>query len=295
MASRRPLVLIGGKAQQLPSSDTLDFGAPVMQTQVLVATSIGQTVWPVSGGYTPNLITLSRNGSDQTPGSGQDYTATDGLNITTTIPALAVGEELLLRKWASIALTDALSTTGQAYDSARLGGVLAADVQAAISARAQIMEFAAQALTSGTAKDFTGIPSWAKEIIIPLYRASSNGSGSPMVQLGTSAGLVTTGYASFINAGQGSAISTNSFTNGIALTGDHNNVMVSNANLILTKVAGTNNWVGSVSFGESNTTFNRGGSGGGSVSLPGVLTQIRFTTSTGDTFTAGSVSMTVKG
>ena len=42
----------------------------------------------------------------------------------------------------------------------------------------------AQATTSGTAIDFTGIPSWVKRITVIINRVSTNGSSIPQIQIG---------------------------------------------------------------------------------------------------------------
>ena len=54
----------------------------------------------------------------------------------------------------------------------------------------------AQNTTSGTAIDFTGIPSWAKQITIAFDGVSTTGVNGYLVQIGTSGGIETTGYAS---------------------------------------------------------------------------------------------------
>lgn len=50
------------------------------------------------------------------------------------------------------------------------------------------------ASTSGTSIDFTGIPSWAKEITINLAGVSLSGTSGLRFQLGTSSGPETSGY-----------------------------------------------------------------------------------------------------
>ena len=52
----------------------------------------------------------------------------------------------------------------------------------------------AVASTSGTSIDFTGIPSWVKRITLMLDGVSWNASVSPLIQIGDSGGLESTGY-----------------------------------------------------------------------------------------------------
>jgi hypothetical protein len=54
----------------------------------------------------------------------------------------------------------------------------------------------AQASTSGTAINFTGIPSWVKRITVMFSGVSTNGTSHLLVQIGDSAGVENTGYVS---------------------------------------------------------------------------------------------------
>ena len=59
----------------------------------------------------------------------------------------------------------------------------------------------AQATTSGTSIDFTGIPSWVKRITVNFAGTSTAGSSSAvLIQLGTSGGIQNTGYLSTTSA-----------------------------------------------------------------------------------------------
>ena len=51
------------------------------------------------------------------------------------------------------------------------------------------------ASTSGTSIDFTSIPSWVKRVTVVFHNVSTNGSSNPIVQIGTSSGVTTSGYA----------------------------------------------------------------------------------------------------
>ena len=54
----------------------------------------------------------------------------------------------------------------------------------------------AVATTSGTAVDFTSIPSGVKRISMMFNQVSCNGTAPRLIQIGTSGGLVTSGYIS---------------------------------------------------------------------------------------------------
>lgn len=67
---------------------------------------------------------------------------------------------------------------------------------------------ATQATTSGNAKDFTGIPAWVTQIVVNTVGVSTNGSTNvPLVQLGDSGGIETSGYLGTVHGGTGSALS----------------------------------------------------------------------------------------
>lgn len=67
------------------------------------------------------------------------------------------------------------------------------------------------ATTSGTSVDFTGIPSNAKRVTLNLYGISTNGTSDIVVQLGTSSGVETSGYAGSISRlGTGSLVTSGS-------------------------------------------------------------------------------------
>lgn len=147
--------------------------------------------------------------------------------------------------------------------------------------------------TSGTAVDFTGIPSWVKRITV-IFNAVSTSSTSPMIiQLGDSGGIETTSYTNH-NSAIGTGAASASFSAGFGLTvstGYHSSTRNVSGNFIITNISGNiwiasgvlNNWDGSVGY-----TFTTAGS----KTLSDVLTQVRITTSNGtDTFDAGSINI----
>ncbi len=75
-----------------------------------------------------------------------------------------------------------------------------------------------QATTSGTSKDFTGIPSWATEIAVMVKDVSTNGTSSLIIQLGDADGVETTGYLGSVGVINGSTPASATATNGLAIT-----------------------------------------------------------------------------
>ena len=136
----------------------------------------------------------------------------------------------------------------------------------------------AQASTSGTSIDFTGIPSWAKRITVMFNGVSTNGTSAVMIQIGAGT-ITTTGYT----AGTGATASTTGFT--LVNSASAANTLYGVYSFVL---FGNNTWVGSTAIYTGSGTP----SSGGGVTLSGALDRIRITTVNGtDTFDAGSINI----
>ena len=139
------------------------------------------------------------------------------------------------------------------------------------------------ASTSGSAIDFTGIPSTAKRISV-LFRgvSSANSDLAALVQLGTSSGFVTSGYISTTDDGG----SVTSDTTGFAFYGIASGNILSG--IMTIAHMGSNVYVSSHS-GKSNPS--NGIFGGGDVSVGGTVTQVRIKQVSGGSFDAGSINI----
>jgi len=150
----------------------------------------------------------------------------------------------------------------------------------------------AQASTSGTAIDFTGIPSWVKRITVMFNEVSLSGSSAFLLQAGTSTGIVTTGYSGGGMRYGGSTISAASFTAGVSPNNTTAGATYS-GQAAWTLVSG-NIWVCSLNLGAAGG--ESGCISGGSITLSGALDRIRITTVNGtDTFDAGSINIMYEG
>lgn len=142
----------------------------------------------------------------------------------------------------------------------------------------------AQATTSGTQKDFTGIPSWVRRVTVMFSGASTNGTSNILVQIGGSGGIATTGYNSGAQIPGGIVTSTSGYiaTNSIDATS------LISGSIVLTRIVG-NTWT---MLGLLYQSTGVVASSAGDKTISSALTQVRITTVGGtDTFDAGSVNI----
>jgi hypothetical protein len=145
----------------------------------------------------------------------------------------------------------------------------------------------AVASTSGTAINFTDIPSWVKRITVMVAGISTNGTSLIQIQVG-SGSVSTSGYASQASAStSGSGV----VTTGLVIVQQMAAVQTYSGAAVLT-LLGSNTWVcfGFLAYVAGTST---GPSFGGTTpALGGTLDRIRITTVNGtDTFDAGSVNI----
>lgn len=147
----------------------------------------------------------------------------------------------------------------------------------------------AQATTSGTSKDFTGIPSWVKKITVMFNGVGTNGTSPFLVQLG-SGSVTTSGYSA--NAASTANLVLSS-TFGFLLCERCVAATTYNGHEVVSNVGG-NTWISSDILIPGNS--NSGQFGSGTVTLSGTLDRLRLTTVNGtDTFDAGSVNLLLEG
>lgn len=253
----------------------------------------GQTSFTVIGGYLAGLIDVYQNGVKLV--NGTDVTVTSGSTITLATGATLndIVEVIGLSAFSGAgylplaggSLTGGLTGTTGTFSGA-LSGATVADAVATIR---PLVTGTLQNTTTGSAFDFTGIPSWVKRITVMMNGISNvSGVGAPLVQLG-SGSIDTASYnsASTYSVGTnnvGSTAATNGMLAGSVLTA----TTVYNGVLVLTHM-GSNIWL---SHGTGDAT---GLSGcyvmSGTKTLSGVLDRIRFTQHVADTFDAGSVNI----
>lgn len=138
--------------------------------------------------------------------------------------------------------------------------------------------------TSGTAIDFTGIPSWAKRVTVIFSDISTSGTSDLIVQLGDPGGIEITGYNS-VCLNSASSTSTSSigivFVGTVAAANQYRGIMT-----LVNVTGGT--WIAA---GTASSSGNYSFSGSKTLS-PGPLDRVRITTANGtDTFDAGFINI----
>lgn len=193
---------------------------------------------------------------------------------------------------------ETIATTLGVTGAATVGGSLGV-TGAATAASLQVGGVATNVypLVSGTAVtcagqtsiNFTSIPSWVKRITVMFNGVSLSGTSNYLVQLGTSSGVVTTGYVSS-GFGYGAAVS--STAGHVVQSGSA--ARLTSAIVTITNIT-SNTWVGAAVYGADTAT-----SGGGvttmNIALSGTLDRVTITTVNGiDTFdttpSAGSINI----
>ena len=144
--------------------------------------------------------------------------------------------------------------------------------------------------TSGTSVDFTGIPAWCKRITVMWSVLTASGSSAFLIQLGTSGGIVSTGYNASGTGLGASVLVTASSTSGFVTRNARTVSSTYSGVLHIVNLTG-NTWVGNGSMASASATEGANFSGG-IASLGGTLDRVRITTTNGtDAFSAGSINI----
>lgn len=148
------------------------------------------------------------------------------------------------------------------------------------------------ATASGSSVSFTGIPSWVKRITISMRQVSLAASGTIRFRVGTSSGLVTTGYSTgntaFVTT---PTISVSTITDGLGGMGTTDGTTTVVGSIVFT-LLDTNTWVSNGMFfrGNDNITV----SSQGHIALAGTLDRVAVV-ATASTFDAGTINVMYEG
>lgn len=157
------------------------------------------------------------------------------------------------------------------------------------SPTAKIVQGTAVASTSGTAIDFTGIPSWAKRVTVMFNGVSTYGTIPIVIQIGSTT-LTASGYNS-INSVTATSSYTTAITTAFLVTQYQAAGTLVYGSAVLTNISG-NTWV---MAGQAYMTTNTSAVPAtcvftGQIALSGVLTRV-YIFASGDTFDAGSINI----
>jgi hypothetical protein len=268
-------------------------GASCASTTATVTFSNGQTI-PVGSVVTITGVTpTGYNGSWVTTGTATlnqvQFTVPSTLGSQTVAGTLSYGNLNLGGNLIGGIASQALAAAGT-NNSAVMTPLSTAQAITALTPGNTIVRGTPVATTSGTFIDFTSIPSWVKRITVMCNGVSTSGTSIPQFQIGTSGGIVATGYnggaSGFTSSG-----TTNANSSGFKFGNSNAATNVYYGSAVITNISG-NVWV-------ENHVLNIGSAsywGGGAVALSGVLDRLRITTENGtDTFDAGSINIMYEG
>ena len=148
--------------------------------------------------------------------------------------------------------------------------------------------------TSGTAIDFTGIPSWVKRIVVMFNGVSTNGVSQVLLRVGSPSGIVSSEYKC-INSSIAALSAASSFSSiGFPITETATQATDAMSGKIeLVKIT-SNTWTchGAVTRRTNISSYTVGASG----DLASALDRVRITTANGtDTFDAGQINIMYEG
>jgi hypothetical protein len=153
----------------------------------------------------------------------------------------------------------------------------------------------AELLINRSIIDFA-VPSYVKKITMSFASVASTTTGTAMMQLGTAAGIVTTGYASYVGAVGPGGSATYEVTNRIPVLADPGNLSIAytyviDANFQLFNITG-NQWIiTGVGVWDSSSTGFAAYNCVSRLSLSSLLTTVRVSTNNGTTFNTGTVNI----
>ena len=272
---------------------TADTGTVTDLSYVNLATNVTGTLYPNFGGTgtttlpTGNIIVgnaTSAVSSIAPASNGQSLIVTAG--TSTSIGSLVPGASYTIAtvgtgNWTSIGASAATVGVTFVCNSTTQTGTGSATLNT-WTAGSGIATSTSVSTTSGSSIDFTNIPSWVKRITVMLNGVTS--SNAIEVRLGTSSGIVATGYNGGAGIAQnGNSTSVGSTSTGFSVSGNTSTVV---GIWTIANFSG-NTWTAAWNWSNSGNQF---GGGGAYIALSGVLTQLRLSAGSG-TFSAGSINI----
>jgi len=221
------------------------------------------------------------------PTLNQNTTGT-AANVTGTVAVANGGTGLATLTANNVILGNGTSTPSFVAPSTT-GNVLTSNGTTWTSAaNNKLTSATVQNSTSGTSIDFTSIPSWVKRVTVIFNGVSISSTAHILIQIG-SGSVTSTGYSSM-----GMTISPSTGGNANSTAGfvvySNSAAQILSGSMTINLLTGTT-YIANHTMGRSdNNTFGNFGAGT-SPSLSGVLDRVRITTTSTDTFDAGSINI----
>lgn len=243
----------------------------------------------VTANSTQQLVEVQNNGV--TVGLRQIHNFIPGTNITLTTADDSANGRANVTVGISGFIGAANGGLGANVSPGTTGNTIFTTDGSTWSSTQKIVRGTTVTLTSQTSVDFSSIPSWVKRVTVNFSGVSTNGTSPMVVRLGTSGGIVSTGY---LGASQSSSatVASQLWTSGFGTRASATAAadVYHGIWLITLLDAATNTWCSSHTMGLSNSAIMDYGAG--SVALSGTMTTVRLTTSNGtDAFDAGSINI----
>jgi hypothetical protein len=143
----------------------------------------------------------------------------------------------------------------------------------------------AVASTSGTSIDFTSIPSWVKRITVMFNGVSLSAAANILIQIGPSAGVETSGYSGAV---LGNGIQSAWGGTGCLITRTGVATATYSGIVTLANITGST-WICAGTVADPVNPF--AGLTAGTKAITGTLSIVRITTTSTDTFDAGSINI----
>lgn len=241
-----------------------------------------------------NPATLSVASASTATTATSASTATTATNVSGTV-AIAnggTGQTTAANAFAALKQDATTSATGVVELATSAEVQAGTDTTRAVTPSgmqaAKLLLGTAQNTTSGTSLDFTSIPSWVKRITVMFNGFSTNGTSSPIVQLG-SGSIDASGYSTATGSNDGVNVAASTYTTGFSILSGTGSAAYTYYGSVVLTLMGSNTWTAHGVLALPNVAVLYVG---GSKQLGGTLDQVRITTVSGaDTFDAGVVNV----